>query len=163
MNQNLPRRMANIQIRSLGKEDYSDFDRLMRQLHQLHVEQRPDLYLPMEHFCSREDFEKLLDSEDSIALCADTEKRITGLCLVTLRKKSVMVEMTSAYMDALVVDKICRHQGIAKALFRQAEQLAREKGAQRLDLMVWAFNQEAQAIYEHMGMTPQRYIYEKKL
>jgi hypothetical protein len=36
-------------------------------------------------------------------------------------------------------------------------------GAERLDLMVWDFNEDARKFYEKMGMKPQRYIYESKL
>jgi hypothetical protein len=29
--------------------------------------------------------------------------------------------------------------------------------------MVWSFNESAKELYESLGMTPQRYIFEKKL
>jgi GNAT superfamily N-acetyltransferase len=52
---------------------------------------------------------------------------------------------------------------VATALFRAAEEAAKAGGALRLDLMVWDFNRDAMAFYQAMGMTPQRYILEKKL
>ena len=53
--------------------------------------------------------------------------------------------------------------GIAKKLFLEVENWAREKGAVRLELHVWDFNRDAMALYTAMGMTPQRYVLEKKL
>ena len=53
-----------------------------------------------------------------------------------------------------------RLQGPVREL---AEKLAKEKGASRLDLMVWDFNHSTIDFYRAMGMTPQRYIFEKNL
>lgn len=36
-------------IRTMIIEDYPSVDRLMHQLHKIHVEGRPDLYVDMEH------------------------------------------------------------------------------------------------------------------
>jgi GNAT superfamily N-acetyltransferase len=74
-----------------------------------------------------------------------------------------MVNMRTAYLEDLVVDEEHRNQGYGKALFDAAESVARVWGAERLDLMVWAFNDSAREFYEHMGMSTQRMIYEKKL
>ena len=46
---------------------------------------------------------------------------------------------------------------------KAVEQWAREQGAARLELHTWDFNQGAIALYRAMGMTPQRYVFEKKL
>jgi ribosomal protein S18 acetylase RimI-like enzyme len=74
-----------------------------------------------------------------------------------------MVSLPIAYMDDLVVDEAFRHRGIARALFQASERRAKALGAQRLDLMVWSFNENARQFYAAQGMTPQRYIYEKAL
>lgn len=44
-----------------------------------------------------------------------------------------------------------------------AEEEAKARGAKRLDLMLWAFNESAAGFYEEMGMKTQRYILEKAL
>jgi GNAT superfamily N-acetyltransferase len=51
----------------------------------------------------------------------------------------------------------------ARALFAEAEKQAKELGAVRIDLMLWSFNESTRKFYESLGMTPQRYIFEKKL
>ena len=56
-----------------------------------------------------------------------------------------------------------RRRGIAKGLFEKMQFLAKQKGAVRVDLMVWEFNKEAIQLYEALGMTPQRYILEKNI
>lgn len=150
-------------LRPLSIDDYDAFSALMQQLHCLHVEHRPDMYVPREQLYSLQDFEKMVSSEEHIAIGAEKDGRLAGICVLTLKKRNFMVKEISAYMEELVVEEKLRHQGIATALFHEAERISREKGAKRLDLMVWDFNKSAKSLYEQLGMTPQRYIYEKKL
>ena len=56
-----------------------------------------------------------------------------------------------------------RRRGIAAKLFAEVESWAKEQGAIRMELHTWDFNKGAIAMYEAMGMTPQRYVFEKKL
>ena len=62
----------------------------------------------------------------------------------------------------MVAEKF-RRRGIAKELFAAAEKTAKEKGAVRLDLMVWNFNEDAIGFYKAMGMDVQRFVLEKQL
>jgi ribosomal protein S18 acetylase RimI-like enzyme len=150
-------------IRNIRIDDYEAVDNLMQLLHKVHVDGRPDLYTPLEHPYSKEEFEKLVYDNKVISIAAEENHIIIGICFVRIRDKSGMVSMKTAYMDDLVVAKEYQHRGIAKALFAEAEKQAKELGAIRLDLMVWSFNESAKELYESLGMTPQRYIFEKKL
>jgi ribosomal protein S18 acetylase RimI-like enzyme len=150
-------------IRNIRIDDYEAVDNLMQLLHKVHVDGRPDLYTPLEHPYSKGEFEKLVYDNKVISIAAEENHIIIGICFVSIRDKSGMVSMKTAYMDDLVVAKEYQHRGIAKALFAEAEKQAKELGAIRLDLMVWSFNESAKELYESLGMTPQRYIFEKKL
>ena len=105
----------------------------------------------------------MAESEKFISIVAEENGIVVGLCSVEIRERSVMVKMRTAYMDDLIVDESCRKKGIAKALFAEAEARAKEPGAKRPDSMVWDFNKNAIGFYEHLGMTPQRYIFKKEL
>lgn len=50
-----------------------------------------------------------------------------------------------------------------KGLFRQIQDTAREIDAERMDLMVWAFNAPALAFYKSLGMKEQRIVLEKQV
>lgn len=150
-------------IRKMTIDEYDKIDSLMQQLHQLHFTNRPDLFIDLEHPYSKEEYKKLLTNKDVIAIAAEENGKIIGICFVTIKYKSNMVSMPIAYMDDLIVDKAFRHRGVAKALFSEAENQAKLLGAVRMDLMVWSFNESAKNLYESLGMKPQRYIYEKNL
>jgi ribosomal protein S18 acetylase RimI-like enzyme len=150
-------------IRNIRIDDYEAVDNLMQLLHKVHVDGRPDLYTPLEHPYSKEEFEKLVDDNEVISIAAEENHIVIGICFVSIRDKSGMVSMKTAYMDDLVVAKEYQHRGVARALFTEAEKQAKELGAMRLDLMVWSFNESAKQLYESLGMIPQRYIFEKNL
>lgn len=153
----------NLIIRDIKISDYNEIDKLMQQVHNLHVKNRPDLYIDMEHPYSISELENLVENDDIIEVLAEQGNNILGLCIVAIRNKSGMVDKKIAYMDDLCVDENVRGKGIGKKLFDYVSKKANEKGAKRLDLMVWEFNQNAIKFYEELGMKPQRYIFEKEL
>lgn len=152
-----------MEIRDMESKDYPEIDRLMKELHELHVKGRPDLYTELEHPYSREEFEKIVSNPGIIAILAEEKSVVIGLCIGTLRKKSGMVEMKTMYIEDLIVDRNFRGKRIASQLYEEMEERGRNTGAKRLDLMVWEFNSDAKRFYEKQGMRPQRYIYEKEL
>ena len=150
-------------IRKITEADYPAADRLLMQLHQLHVDGRPDLYTPLEHLYSFEEFRQLVCDERSICLLAAAGDTVLGLCIAVLKEKSGMCNIPIAYVEAMIVDESFRKAGVAARLFHAAEAEARAHGARRLDLMVWAFNQNAIDFYQSLGMTMQRMILEKPI
>ena len=151
-----------MQIRDMRLDDYNEVDRLMAQVHKLHVNGRPDLYVDVEHIYSMEMFNNMVENQDIISIVAE-EDTIVGICFVSMREKTCMVKRRTAYMDDLCVDESCRGKGVGKLLFEHAKSRAKEMGAERLDLMVWSFNKSALKFYEEMGMKPQRFIMEEYL
>ena len=95
----------------------------------------------------------MLTNEDMIAIAAECDRELAGVCIASLLN----------CVDQLVVAKPYRRQGVCRLLLSEMEKRAKRLGAQRLDLIVWSFNQEAIAVYEKCGMLPQRIIYEKAL
>lgn len=150
-------------VRKAEIKDYQEVDLLMQQLHKIHVSGRPDLYIDMEHPYSLNEFENLVENENVISYVAEEDCKVVGFCVATMRNKSNMVEMRTAYMDDMVVDSNYQRKGIAKKLFKTVEAEAKKLGAKRLDLMVWEFNKSAIELYKSLGMKPQRYIFEKEL
>ena len=152
-----------MKIRDMKLEDYEQVDHLMAQVHKLHVDGRPDLYVDVEHIYSFEQYKEMVENEDMIHVLAEEEGQVLGICFVSMRARTCMVKRRTAYMENLCVDQNHRGKGLGKMLFFYAKEKAKEMGAERLDLMVWDFNEDARKFYEKMGMKPQRYIYEEQL
>lgn len=100
----------------------------------------------------------------SLDLGAFDGGRLIGFVSATLWEESNMrKDLKTVCLDNIYVLPTYRRRGIAAKLFEEVESWAKEQGAIRLDLHTWDFNKGAIAMYEAMGMTPQRYIFEKEL
>mgnify|MGYP004471094089 FL=1 len=147
-------------IRTIQKLDYTAVDRLLMQLHQLDVAERPDRFATADHYMSRESFELLLENENVLTFLAQERTTIVGCCFVSLLERNEGTPTKTAYIDLLVVDEAYRRKGIGKALFQAVRKQARRLHAQNVELMVWSHNEVAVKAYESYGMMPQRSIYE---
>lgn len=152
-------------IRNLCKADYPLIDACMQELHALHVQGRPDLYGPLEHPYSEEEFAEIVECGRYIAIAAvDEAGDMAGFCIAQIKNKSLMIAgVKVAYIDDMFVRREYRRRGVASFLYEEVKARAKAAGAVRVDLMVWNFNESALELYKSLGMTPQRYIMEQKL
>ncbi len=150
-------------FRKMTPEDYDGVDALMGELHRLHVEARPDMYVPVDHPYSREEYMRRVSGDGWISLLAENCGSIIGIAFVELRDRVNMVNSRTAYMHDIYVIPTERRAKIGTMLYRMAEREARERGAHRLDLTVWSFNKDALAFYRAMGFSDQRFILEKDI
>lgn len=153
-------------IRTITEKDFSAVDFLMCQLHKIHSEARPDIYLPAQQVYSEEEFAEKLKDENSFLIAAEEENKIAGICFFKIRESvenKILKKRRTALIEDIFVAEEFRRKGIAKMLFEQAEKTAKEKGAESLELLVWDFNRGAMEFYEAEGMIPQRHFLEKKL
>ena len=154
-----------MQIRKLVESDYTSFLKLNIELDELHVEARPDYFVHRDDVFPKEAFDANLANPESLMLGVfDEEEAMIGFVRGTLWNKSGMVTtLKTACLDDIYVVPAHRRRGIARQLFAEVEQWARAQGAVRLELLTWDFNQGAIATYRALEMTPQRYVFEKKL
>ena len=152
---------GNIKIRAMTPLDYDAVDERMRCLHRMHVDARPDQYAQTEHVYSRDDFEAIVTCGQCIALAAEEEGKVVGICLAAIREPKTFhgnSERKVAYIEALYVDETARRRGVATVLYEETGRRAKEQGASGMELMVWEFNRSALAFYEAIGMKTQRLV-----
>ena len=150
-------------FRKMTEGDYDSVDAMMRELHTMHAAARPDMYKPVEHPYSREEFCRRGVSSDWICIIAEDGGTPVGFCFVELQKSAFMSRELFAYMHDIYVVPAARRQRIGTMMYRIVEREARERGALRLDLCVWSFNEDALAFYRRMGLSPQRVVLEKDI
>ena len=112
----------------------------MAALHKIHVENRSDFYTENAHPITKKEFKAMLKDKNKIALRFAENGEIAGIALATIKDRTVR----SIYIDAI-------------------QDTASEIGAERMDLMVWAFNAPALAFYKSLGMKEQRIVLEKQV
>ena len=154
-----------MELRKLTAPDYEEMLILYKALDELHVEARPDYFVsrddvfPCEHFNA-----SVIDPECLWIGAFNREQQMVGFVRATLWNESGMVKsVKTVCLDDIFVLPEYRRNSMGAKLFRAVEEWAKDQGAVRLDLHTWDFNKDAIALYRTMGMTPQRYVFEKEL
>ena len=155
-----------MEIRKLTEPDYDQVLELYVALDELHAQARPDCCVCRDknETYPRDAYTENLARPDDFELGAFEGGQLVGIVRATLWNESGMVKgLKVVCLDDIYVLPACHRRGIAAKLFAEVEAWAREQEAVRLDVYTWAFNKGAIAMYETMGMTPQQYVFEKKL
>ena len=155
-----------MEIRKLAESDYDKVVKLYQELDELHVQARPDFFVSRvkDEVYPKDAFIQNLANPDVMQLGVFDDEQIVSVVRATLWKESGMVkDIRTVCLDDIFVLPAYRRRGIAAKLFTEVGTWAKEQGAVRLDVNTWDFNKGAIAMYQAMGMTPQQYVFEKKL
>ena len=155
-----------MEIKKLTEPDYDMVIELYKELDEFHVQARPDYFVhrDKDEIYPKDAFVHNLSHPGVLQLGAFEHEQLVGVVRASLWEESGMVKgIKTVCLDDIYVLPNYRRRGVATRLFDAVESWAKEQGAVRLDLHTWDFNRNALAMYKAMGMTPQRYVFEKKL
>lgn len=153
-------------IEKAKKEQAAEVVELLKYICEIHRKGRPDIFVSDQPKYDEEDVKRLIDEKDTFILTAAEDGKVAGYVIAELIDGSRHPHMRS--VKTLYIDDICvapdfAHKGVGTALFEEAKKLGKELGCIRIDLNVWAFNEDAIKFYEKMGMTVSRMYMEYKL
>lgn len=124
---------------------------------QRHVDYEPTFFRPFEARRMREYFQEQLGNARVAVFLAVDEGRGVGYVLVREIEKPVTVFTYSRRiidLEQIAVDPQDQGRGIGGMLIERAVEYARECGIEHVELSVWGFNDEAQAVFRKHGFTP---------
>jgi len=133
-----------------------DFDAIVPLLQQLWPGK------PLHRESLRRVVERALGSESQCYLCAVEDGRVVGFGSMTFMN-SLWVEGPLAYVDELVVEERSRGRGIGGRLTNAMTELARKRGAKRIELDSAFHRKEAHRFYEESGFERRAYVFTKPL
>lgn len=142
-------------IRRARPEDAEGINRLRKQVNDLHVEGRPDIFRSGFGAALQEHVNAYLESETNYAVVEEEDGRILGMALVDYidRPESPYnLARKFVHVAEIGVEESCRKKGVGHRLMGYVKADAKEKGFPRIELDVWAFN-DALAFYEREGFT----------
>jgi ribosomal protein S18 acetylase RimI-like enzyme len=120
-----------------------------------HHERHPDWFKPAEAVATRPFYERLLANPSVRAFVADDHGEAVG-CVVTrimsMPESPLTWESTVVYIEVIVVRPEARRKGLGRKLLEQVKSLAEEIGANRVQLMVWDFNETAERFFTAQGL-----------
>ncbi|MCD9021893.1 GNAT family N-acetyltransferase [Cohnella silvisoli] len=143
--------------RFANNEDYHDVAELVRQIHEIHVIARPDLYSPDPCPMGEPYFRKLIKEERSQILVVedDEQKKVVAYAVIRIDEppyRAIYKRRKYIFIDDFCVDEKVRGQGLGKLLFSSIMSYGKEIAATSIELGVSEFNQEAIRFYESLGM-----------
>ena len=151
--------MSPIIIRPATVEDIPRLEELLYQVHGLHAEGRPDLFIPgCKKYTSDQLRELLSDTVNTLIFAAVLDGVLVGYCFCVRQVQTAasMQKISTLYIDDLCVDAAMRGRGIGKVLYDYAVEFARDQGYYNLTLNVWACNPSALRFYEKCGLSVQK-------
>lgn len=149
----------------MKSKDYEPVHEIITQVHNLHLDNRPDLYKKGDPF-NKEYFESLSNNNDSILLVAEDSNKILGICIATIREVAdspVHNERKYICIEDICVDEKHRKIGVGAKLYKEIVNIAKELQADSIELTVFGFNKDAISFYESLGMDVKNIKYEQKV
>ena len=123
--------MADITIRPANESDIPRLEELLYQVHGLHAEGRPDLFIPGCKKYTADQLRAILaDSENTPVFVAVADGLLVGycFCIRQVQTAASMQKITTLYIDDLCVDAAMRGRGYGKVLYDHAVEYARING-----------------------------------
>lgn len=132
-------------------KDRSDINRLARQVHEMHVQWRPDLYQMPEELYPEELFTELVKQRELYV--AKMDGAVIGFVLIRMRVSEGIGKITRKIMciDQVCVDEPLRNRGIGSQMMEEVRILARAFGCTDLQLGVYPQNDAAVSFYQKCG------------
>ena len=153
---------AETAVRFTREEDLERINELRRQVNDLHVAGKPEVFKP--GFCDelRDYLYVIWKNPLQEIVVAETEGTVCGFAIlnhITRPENPFMYVRDYLDIDEFGVDKAFRRRGIASKMISFIRDYAKEQGFSRIELNMWEFNSGALAFYEAAGFkTYRRYM-----
>lgn len=142
-------------VRLATSKDFCNISNINKQVHQLHIEGRPDLYANTSASLDRNAYETWLnDTTIEIFVVENNNKEILAYMILDIKEPSqnpLLLERKVLFIRNIGVNEICRGTGIGKILVQKAFEYAKEIQATSIELNVLEFNEKAIRFYEKLG------------
>lgn len=153
---------ASALVRFAREEDLPQVNVLRRQVNDIHVAGKPDVFKPGFSDELRDYLFVVWQDPQKKVVVAELAGKVVGFAIlnhIVRPENPFMYERNFLDIDEFGVDESCRRQGIAGAMFTFIRDWAQKEGFRRLELNMWEFNQGALAFYEAAGLkTYRRYM-----
>ena len=141
-------------IRFAEEKDLERVNELRKQVNDVHVNGRPDIFKPGFGEDIKNLVYEMFQADDKDIIVAEKDGVICGMACVEYvsRKESPFGLARQFYhVSELAVDEAFQRQGIATEILTFIKQDAKERGLGKVELDVWEFNESAKKLYEKAG------------
>ena len=146
-------------VRFATEKDIQQVNDLRRQVNELHVMGRPDIFRDGAEQMLYELTGTFINGENSDILVSERDGMICGMaCVDYIDKPESLYTVARKFyhVQEIAVDKSFRRQGVASELVEFMKADAKRRGLEKIELSVWTFNESAMEFYEAMGFRKTR-------
>lgn len=151
-----------MRIRRGEEKDIPQIETLLYQVHKVHSDGRPDLFVVGAKKYGRQELVEILADDTRPVYVAEENGEILSYAFCILQEQTArsMYPHKSIYIDDLCVSQSCRGRHIGTELYDHVVAVAKEAGCYSVTLNVWACNEPALHFYQKQGMQIQKYVME---
>ena len=144
-------------------KDRAEVNRLARQIHQLHVDWRPDIYQMPEELFSEEQFQELIGTRQMYV--GKLNGIVVGYAILKIREYNwpAVVYRRVMVLDQLCVEETLRGHGLGTAMMEDIRALAKAFGCTDMQLGVYPQNDAAVSFYQKCGFMIQNINMQRKV
>ncbi len=144
-------------------EDFKKVNELARQVHELHVNWRQDLFLSVDEVIVKENFKEMIQAKEIFV--AKIQDEIVGYITFNIKEKNnpSMRYRKQLQIEAICVDEENRGKGIGTKLLEYARKFAKEDNCTDLYLTVNKENENAIKVYEKFGFKVKSIAYSMQI
>lgn len=142
-------------IRNAEQKDVPQIETLLYQVHKVHADQRPDLFVPGMKKYTTDELKAIIADEKRPIYVAEEEDMLLGYAFCILQQPTApsMVPVKTLYIDDLCVDENTRGKHVGSQLYQYVLSAAKDMGCYNATLNVWECNPTARKFYEKCGMS----------
>ena len=153
-------------IRKATEQDIEGIISLLYQVHAVHSNGRPDIFIPGGIKYTEEEVKAILKNESTPVFIFVNEDAVLGYAFCEIKVTegdTSLMDRKTLYIDDLCVDKNARGQHVGTALYDFVVSFAKEISCDSITLNVWEFNESAKIFYEKRGLKPLKTVMEQVL
>ena len=153
-------------VRFAEEKDLDRVNELRKQVNDIHVEGRPDVFKAGFGTELRDFARVIMNGENSNIVVAERNGVICGMaCVDYVNKLETPYGKARRFyhVQEIAVDEAFRRQGVAGELFEFMKADAERRSLSKIELDVWVFNESAIEFYEAVGFKETRIWMEYKL
>ncbi len=144
-------------------EDFKKVNELAKQVHELHVNWRPDLFLSVDEVISKECFEEMIQVKEIFV--AKIQDEIVGYITFNIKEKNnpSIRYRKQLQIEAICVDEKNRGKGIGTELLKYVKKFGKENNCTDIYLTVNEENENAIKVYEEFGFKVKSIAYSMQI